>query len=971
MDEKLERLIERLPDREAARRVVVRLEEERPAQFASIRRKPAVLANLATLAAYSPWLGDVMLAQPDVVDWLARQRNVERGYSKEDFLEELGRYAARNTDLDEQSLLAAFKRRELARIYLRDCLGLATLTETTEEVSHLADAVLDRALTVARQQLVNRYGVPTTADARGRTVDAEFVVVALGKLGSRELNYASDIDLMFLYAGAGQTAATGRHTAAETVDNHTFFTRLAEAVFKTTGAPGRTAPVYRVDLRLRPYGRDGEIAVRYERAAEYYRDKAQSWERQMLIRARAAAGSAGLVSRLMAELRDTIFRAEPLAEAIRDVRSARDKIDRQEKVKSGGFNVKLGPGGIREIEFVAQALQLAYGGRDPWIRVPQVLIGLQRLADKGFLSDADRSTLSEAYTFLRTVEHRLQMAQGAQTHRLPVDASELRTLGRRCGYDPAAGDPGEQLRRDLDAYTARVRTIAERVFALGDRAPEAPPTLLAPERAPAREERLGQHAAESMRPLEASADLLAKLSAARGEDVAELARQGRGLLVDIGSRLPHPARALRDFERYLATLAKSDDPGAARRVLSGGPERVDQIVRLLGSGAFFSEILVTRPDLAAEIPGYLFCTVTKERDDFASAFEAALAPETALAGRMAALRRAWYREIVSVGAHDVLGGCSMSAVNREQTGLAEASLDAAFRIALDELASDSTGDPRVSVMALGRLGHAGMDYGSDLDLLVVFDADAPSPAPDREPPLFYAGFAQLLVKVLSALTREGYVYRVDFRLRPEGRAGRMASSLGRMADYVATRASAWELAAYLKVRPVSGHVDFGRLAREEIIARVFDAAAAREALGAELLDVRRGLERQHARTGRDVKWGRGAMMDVYFVTRYVQLRTRTDFPPELGTRALVEHLGRTGALDRSVAADLRDGYALLRRIDHSLRLVGDRHAPRLPEDAALLEEIAVATGHATTAEFDAHFADATSRIRAAFDGVFE
>jgi glutamate-ammonia-ligase adenylyltransferase len=661
-----------------------------------------------------------------------------------------------------------------------------------------------------------------------------------------------------------------------------------------------------------------------------------------------------------------VFRVEPLPDAIAGVRAALDKIDRRERARGGGFDVKLGAGGIREIEFVAQALQLAYGGQDPWIRSPQVLIGLQRLADKGFLSDSDRSVLSDAYTFLRTVEHRLQMTHGAQTHRLPVDPADLAALARRCDYDPQEGEPGARLAADVEAHTSRVRAIAERVFALGDRAPEVPP-LLAPERGAAREAQLGPHSAEAIRPLEASAALLGQLAGAGG-DAAERTAEFRGLLVDIASRLPHPARALRNLERYLASLAKADDPAAPARVLAGGAERLDQLVRLLGSGAFFAEILVARPDLAAAIPGSLFCTVTRTREELLASLSAAVDAETSLAGRMAALRRAWYREIVAVGAHDLLGGCSLRATNREQTALAEAALEVAHGIALRELAPER--EPRSSVFALGRLGHAGMDYGSDLDLLMVFDGDAPAPSGAEEASLFHARFAQLLVRVLSSLTREGYVYRVDFRLRPEGRSGRMASSLTRMLEYVATRAGAWELSAYLKVRHAAGDAAFGAEARAAVIAAVFDAAARREALGDELRAMRLGLEREQGRGGRNIKWGPGGMMDVYFATRYAQLATRTDFPPELGTRALIEHLGRAGVFDAAVARDLYEGYTLLRRVDHVLRLVDDRQLPTLPEEPDLLEEVAAAVGFDSPAAFGAALAASMASIRAAFDRTF-
>lgn len=972
MNQKLEQLLDRLPDREAARRLVARLEAEHPTRFASLQRKPGVLANLMTLAAYSPWLGDALLAQPDTIDWLSRRQHIERGYTKEDYLEELGRFAARRLDADVQFMLAEFKQRELMRIYLRDCLRIATLTETTEELSHLADAILDRALTHARQELVNRYGVPQTSDERGRLVEAEFAIVALGKLGSRELNYASDIDLMFLYSGQGRTAIQTQAGVGQTIENQTFFARLSEAIFKLTGRSGKAAPVYRVDLRLRPYGRDGELVQPLDRAVEYYRTTARNWERQMLIRARASAGSEALVARFLSALGDEIYRPEPIPEAIASVKSAKDSIDKREKLRGGGFNVKLGPGGIREIEFVAQALQLAFGGQDAWIRAPRVLIGLQRLADKGFLSDSDRAALSEAYAFLRTVEHRVQMAQGVQTHRVPVDASDLGVLARRCGYEPSAGDPAECLMRDLEAHTARVRAISERVFSLADHSPEASRQKVLAEVHVPSDERFGSYAAEAAQPLETAARELTTLGRLAGEGADERMDDIRRTLGDVASRLVHPARALREFEHYLASLRTADERADLARTLAADSAALDALVRMLGSGAFFSEMLVNRPELAAAIPEPALYGARRPLDAFRATLESAVFEHSGFSSRMAALRRAWYREIVVVGSHDVLGKVGLRQINREQTDLAQAALDIACRVVLDELSPDPDlrDGLRYSVLALGRLGHAGMDYGSDLDLLVVYDGAAPPPIAGGDSGRFYGRFAQLLVKALSSLTREGYVYRVDLRLRPDGRAGELAQSAAGLLEYLFDRASPWELTAYLKLRPTAGDLAFGRSVRDRSLQTIFDAAARCQGIEPKLRAVRLQLERDRAKVGRNIKWGPGGMMDVYFVTRYSQLKHRIAFSPEHGTLALIDHLGAAGALGANLAQTLSDGYRLLRGIDHHLRLVGDRLAPRVPEAVEPLEEVAYATGYASVAGFDAALTQTMKSIRAAFDCVF-
>src|SRR6185503_18477605 len=251
------------------------------------------------------------------------------------------------------------------------------------------------------------------------------------KLGSMELNYASDIDLVFLYSDDGTTAGTGERGE---VSNREYFVKLSETIARLVGQSGGEGAAYRVDLRLRPHGRDGALACSLQEAERYYTHTAQDWERQALIRSRAAVGSPELFSRFKAAVTPSVFRPDvSVSGALASVRLAKQKIDRQVEKKSG-FNVKLGRGGIREIEFIAQALQLAHGGRDDWLRVSHTLVSLGRLADRGFITQPERSELSDAYYFLRTVEHRLQMEHGLQTHTVPETDEALSLLARRVGF---------------------------------------------------------------------------------------------------------------------------------------------------------------------------------------------------------------------------------------------------------------------------------------------------------------------------------------------------------------------------------------------------------------------------------------------------------------------------------------------------------------------------------------------------------
>src|SRR5689334_20254191 len=450
-------LVRDLPDPTGARLFLDRLAKEQPRAHQNVLKQPALLADVLALAAWSPLLATTLEQNPGYLHWLARERADPRVRTCDELKESLARFALMNSSLNPQVLLARFRRRELLRTYLHDIRRAQTLVETMEELSNLADAILDYALSLARQDLDNRYGLPRRIDERGRTATAEFCVIALGKLGSMELNYASDIDLVFLYSDEGTTAGTGERGE---VSNREYFVKLSETIARIVGQSGGEGAAYRVDLRLRPHGRDGALACSLQEAERYYLNTAQDWERQTLIRSRAAAGSVELFNRFKESVTPAVFRPDvSVSGALESVRLAKQKIDRQVEKKSG-YNVKLGRGGIREIEFMAQALQLAHGGRDEWLRVPHTLVSLGRLADRSFISQLEHTQISDAYWFLRMLEHRLQMEHGLQTHTVPENDEAQALLARRMGFSGA-----DQFLNALKTHTTNVRNTYERLFA--------------------------------------------------------------------------------------------------------------------------------------------------------------------------------------------------------------------------------------------------------------------------------------------------------------------------------------------------------------------------------------------------------------------------------------------------------------------------------------------------------------------------
>lgn len=443
-----------LPDVEEAERFLKILSEKYP--LSKLFKDKSLLADVLTLASYSPFLGTVILQNPTNISWLSKQKRESKTRDKEELLESLARFSMVNFDLPQSDLLNDFKQREFLRIYLDDIRQLKTIAEVTEEISDLADAILESAFRTAYQEISNLYGTPLERDGKGRIKKAEFCIVALGKLGSKELNYASDIDLMFLYSNEGITSETG---IKGSLTNREYFVKLSEQITKIINGGLYRNGAYRIDLRLRPYGKVGSIAISIPEAIKYYRSASQSWERQALIRARPCAGSAEVFKSFYEKIVELIFPKElSIQEALRNVRFTKEKINLEQR-NAKTFNVKLGKGGIREIEFIAQALQIAYGGKDVWIRSPHTLIALSRLADRELISTDEFRQLSNAYTFLRRLEHRLQMEQGLQIHHIPESPAKKEILARRMNLSSV-----REFEDELALHTENVSRIFERIF---------------------------------------------------------------------------------------------------------------------------------------------------------------------------------------------------------------------------------------------------------------------------------------------------------------------------------------------------------------------------------------------------------------------------------------------------------------------------------------------------------------------------
>ncbi|HKS28971.1 MAG TPA: hypothetical protein VJS44_14185 [Pyrinomonadaceae bacterium] len=977
MQEQMEALVRDLPDREAARLFYERATAENPQAARLLARDAGLLSDVLALAAWSPLLATTLEQNAEYFQWLARERTQPRLKTREELGESLARFHLTHSQLDPQVLLARFRRRELLRIYLRDIRRISTMVEITEELSNLADAVLEHALSIARQELENRYGTPLRTTERGRTASAAFTVVALGKLGSFELNYASDIDLMFIYSDEGVTS--GKGTRGE-ITNREYFVKLAEMVARLVGEQSGEGAAYRVDLRLRPHGRVGPLASSLEEAVRYYREAAQAWELQALIRARAAAGDPALYSRFAERVRHRVYRTdETVQRALADVRLAKQKIDRHHGGGARGFNVKLGRGGIREIEFIAQALQLALGGRDDWLRAPHTLISLGRLADRHLITERERTELFDAYVFLRTLEHRLQMKQGLQTHTVPEDAARRLLVARRMNFDGA--DALERFNQTLAAHTRNVCKAYDRVFGDAGAASDAKEDEgAASEKSPAPLQTAS--ASSSLRQLEPTEEALvnaaasaakvfaARLSSSEPATKSASAEELTRLLHESANSSLNPRRALMLASRVASSLDKSQAEVELSR------SRLSKLVELCGASERFGDMLAANPALISALPlEGAEKSAPVARDLLLSAIER----EESFGAELAALRRAWAALMIETGALDAAAAITTKEANRRQTELAEASLDAGCEIARREMERRYGGldaEPRMAVLGLGRLGGGGVDYGSDLDVILIYDEDEPSPVYALNHAEAYGRMSEMLVAALSSMTREGALYRVDLRLRPDGRNGAYASAASAFLNYLKERAVPWEWLAYVKLRASGGERGLGQKIEHEARLLIHTAAQsiAPEILQTETRRVRERLEQERVgkRGGRviDIKYGAGGMLDVYFATRYLQLRDNVpDEAPDRSTPATLLRLHSAGSLDAQAFEEMSAAYAFLRTLDHNLRLMLGR-STRLPSpDNPALADIARKMSFASSTEMTNALALHMKRTREVYDRI--
>jgi len=870
-------------------------------------------------------------------------------------------------DLDEKTffrMLRLFRKQEMLRIGLRDLLGKADLRETVTDLSHLAEACLQRAYEWADAGLSGRYGKPVVENPDKTTRPAGFAVIAMGKLGGGELNFSSDVDLMYVYTADGETEGvlSPDGSRLNRITNHQYFIKLAEKLSAAIGEKTDDGFVFRVDMRLRPEGQRGPLAQSLGGYEIYYESWGQTWERSALLKARPVAGDASVGREFMERIAPFVYRKYLDYSALAEIRDMKQKIS-VEVERKGRTNrdVKLGYGGIREIEFVVQALQLVYAGRDRTLREKNALKALHLLSQKGLLTYQEQEVLSKAYVFLRTVEHRIQILDDLQTQMLPADEQDLRALARRTGYFEPHKE-AETLLSDYADHSNRVRGVYDDLFAFTGG--EVVPDSTAPDR-PDHRELLDADTPEQ----EAVSvlDTLGFKNSGRAYRNLLLLREGTAfvhqtprsrklfhetfplLFKEIISS-PDPDMALNHLESFLAAQGSWE---AFQSLVKIDPSASKVLIAVFANSEYLSRMLVRRPMLLQSLLESRKSLVVGTRARFATELGNVLEQAPDLTEKLDALRRFKHQEEIRIGMADLLSNMPMTTVSRELSKLAEVCLDAALRLAATETGKryniQGTVDG-LAVIGAGKLGGRELSYGSDLDILFVFIASRAA-APPSGLTLFeyFTKVAEKAISYLSTLTREGFVFRVDTRLRPSGSKGPLVQSLDAFNNYYASQAATWEFQALLRARCVAGD----RIVGAEFLSSVQELIYQerdRNGIARDILAMRKRMEEELGRedpTSYNIKQGTGGIVDIEFLVQYLQLiygreYRRVRVP---GTYNALRALHKRNLLPDDSYQVLRQAYLFMRRLESRMRIISNQAASDLNRDPRTLVPLALRMGY--------------------------
>ena len=914
---------------------------------------PILCRQLQKLFVCSEFARQLCLHDPVVLDELQRSGDLFRNYCYGEQLRELAHQVIKLKDEEAlKATLRSYRNAQMLRIAFRDIAGWNDLDSTTNELSWLAEACIECALGVLTRWQKKDYG--RACNAAGE--EQELIVIGMGKLGAHELNYSSDIDLIFVYPEEGMTRGK-----RDKLENAEYFTRLGQRLINVLDQTTADGFVFRVDMRLRPFGESGPLAMSFDAFEDYYQTHGREWERYAMIKARIVAGDRIRGQQIMDTLRPFVYRRYIDFGAFESLREMKGLIEKQVLRKGMNNNIKLGAGGIREIEFIGQAFQLIHGGRRRALRQRPILVILDLLVDVELLPEYVADELTEAYIFLRNCEHRLQMWRDEQTHDLPADASARQRLA--CAMDQPDWDT---LSRRLEDYRAHVNNYFRQVF----EAPQSEQQEL--EGAHRDLQSLWQDTLDSEQVTltlekagyEDTGEIIRRLEGLRDSHACRnLSAQGAARLDTLMPLLLGAAGAMTDADVTVVRLFDLVEQIARRSayiaLLIENPVALSQLVKLCAASPWISEHLAEHPVLLDELIDARSLYGLPDRAQREAELDSRMQgiDKDDLERQMDILRQFQKASMLRVAAADVNVDMPLMEVSNHLTEIAEVILNRVLELAWQHMVrkhgrpgsvfDGQACNPGFAILGYGKLGGIELGYGSDLDI-VFLHAGVDEAMTDGKQPIetnvFFARLAQRVTHFLNTQTTAGLLYEVDLRLRPSGASGMLVASLSAFESYQHEDAWTWEHQALVRARVVAGDQQLGaefERVRAAVLATHREQAALREQVSdmhtkmAEQLGSRKPEEF-------DLKQDPGGIVEIEFMVQYAVLQWSEHYPQLLvwtDNIRLIGTLVEVGLLDEQDGEQLANAYRAYRAEVHRLKL--QEKKARVPADRFVAERATV------------------------------
>jgi glutamate-ammonia-ligase adenylyltransferase len=850
----------------------------------------------------SRYLHRLLEAEPQLLDWL------QTHYQTPCTADEIAAWLDAMPAAGEEELSRALRdlrKRVMLKILMRDLGGLADLGEVMRCMTALAELAVRRALDFATRSLAEQYGQPVGAES-GKV--QELLVIGMGKLGGGELNVSSDIDLIFVYAEDGET------DGARKLDNREFFSRVGRKLINLINELTAHGFVFRVDMRLRPYGDSGALVMSFAALEEYLVSQGREWERYAWIKARVIAPeNSATTNELMALAQPFIFRKYLDYGAFESMRKLHAQIRQEVERRDRANNIKLGPGGIREIEFIAQVFQLIRGGRDAALRIRPTQAVLRLLASLGQLDAQTEQELNNAYVFLRNLEHRLQYLDDQQTQDIPADEANRALLATGMGYADYAA-----LLAELDIHRERVSRHFSQIFTTEQDEAHDTPFWNEHLGAEALTAALGEAGFTTASAL--AEQLVQMRGSSRYKQLPEISRQRFDkivpLLIARSQVLPQRDLAL---PRLLKLLDNISGRSTYLAFMTEHPQALERLARFAGASEWACNYLSMHPSLLDELLDAREIYRAPDWPQLDASLAAQLQESAGdMERQMDVLRHFKQAQTFQLLAMDLQGLLPLETLSDHLSDLADLILQHVLKLCWSDARKKHREDAKFAIIAYGKLGGRELGYDSDLDLIFLFD-DEHADAGEN-----YARLAQRINTVLSSYTSAGRLYETDLRLRPNGASGLLVSSTAAFADYQKNQAWVWEHQALSRARFSAGDADVGKQFEEtriQVLRQPRDIADLRR----EVVAMRQKMHDGHPNNSSlfDIKHDSGGMVDIEFMVQFLVLAhaaKHPEFTANSGNIALLNLAAKLGLIGKESSDKVRDTYRELRRLQHQMRL---------------------------------------------------